>query len=138
MLGQSGMKINNRGRAFPSLVIGAALMLGATGVSAGEPPADRVLQSDRYTSERGKTLGQRYQGTLKSLNAKVYHCMPWVDVKSEGIGFYKPKHLDGDTRYLSLNVVVDQHPSPEFSRLAVQDRVSSMVFRYLPHLPRSM
>src|SRR5439155_1506818 len=83
-------------------------------------------------------LGERYQGTLKSLNAKVYHCMPWIDVKTEGIGFYKPKHLDGDTRYLSLNVVVDQHPSPEFSRLAVQDRVSSMFSRYVPHLLRSM
>jgi len=138
MLSQSGMKTKNSGRAFPGLVVAAALVLGATGASAAEAPADRVLQTDRYTSDRGKTLGQRYQGTLKSLNAKVYHCMPWIDVKTEGIGFYKPKHLDGDIRYLSLNVVVDQHPSAEFSRLAVQDRVSSMFSRYVPHLLRSM
>jgi len=132
------MKTRNIGRVFPGLVVAAALMLGASGAAAAEPPADRVLQTDRYTSDRGKLLGQRYQGTLKSLNAKVYHCMPWLDVKTEGIGFYKPKHLDGDIRYLSLNVVVDQHPSPEFSRLTVQDRVSSMFSRYVPHLLRSM
>jgi len=132
------MKTNICGRAFPGLVVAAALIFGAGGASAAEAPADRVLQIDRYTSERGKTLGQRYQGTLKSLNVKVYHCMPWLDVKTEGIGFYKPKHLEGVIRYLSLNVVVDQQPSPEFSRLAVQDRVSSMFSRYVPHLLRSL
>ena len=138
MLRHSTMKTNQRGRAFPGLVVVLALMLGAGSASAAEAPADRVLQPDRYTSDRGKTLGQRYQGSLKSLNAKVYHCMPWLDVKTEGIGFYKPKHLEGDIRYLSLNVVVDQQPSPEFSRLSVQDRVSSMFSRYVPHLLRSM
>jgi hypothetical protein len=138
MLSQSGMKTNNYGRAFPGFMFAAALVLGAGSASAAEAPADRVLQADRYTSERGKTLGQRYQGTLKNLNTKLYHCMPWLDVKPEGIGFYKPKHIDGDIRYLSLNVVIDQHPSPEFSRLTVQDRVSSMFSRYVPHLLRAM
>jgi hypothetical protein len=64
--------------------------------------------------------------------------MPWLDVKPEGIGFYKPKHIDGDVRYLSLNVNVDQQPAPEFTRLSVQDRVSSMFSRYVPHLLRAM
>ena len=64
--------------------------------------------------------------------------MPWLDVKKEGIGFYKPKHLDGDVRYLSLNVTVDQQPTPEFTRLSVQERVSAMFSRYVPHLLRSM
>src|SRR5437016_4906467 len=100
MLSQSGMKTNTRGRAFPGLVIAAVLTLGVGGAAAAEPPADRVLEINRYTSDRGKMLGERYQGTLKSLNAKVYHCMPWIDVKTEGIGFYKPKHLDGDGRRL--------------------------------------
>ncbi|PYN15565.1 MAG: hypothetical protein DME05_11280, partial [Candidatus Rokuibacteriota bacterium] len=78
MLSQSGMKTNTRGRAFPGLVVAAVLMLGAGGAAAAEPPADRVLEIGRYTSDRGKMLGQRYQETLKSLNAKVYHCMPWI------------------------------------------------------------
>jgi hypothetical protein len=106
--------------------------------SAAEAPADRVLSPDRYTSDKGRALGQKYQGTLRDLNAKVYTCMPWLDVKTEGIGFYKPKHIDGDVRYLSLNVNVDQQPAPEFTKLSVQDRVSSMFSRYVPHLLRSM
>ncbi len=106
--------------------------------SAAEAPADRVLSPDRYTSDKGRALGQKYQGTLRDLNAKVFTCMPWLDVKTEGIGFYKPKHIDGDVRYLSLNVNVDQQPAPEFTKLSVQDRVSSMFSRYVPHLIRSM
>ena len=112
--------------------------LGAQGALAADPPTDRVLQADRYTSEKGRALAQKYQGTLRDLNAKVYHCMPWLEVKKEGIGFYKPKHVDGDSRYLSLNVTVGQQPSPEFGRLTPQERVSAMFSRYVPHLLRSM
>jgi hypothetical protein len=125
------------GRAIVGLVAAATLSLGLNPVSAAEAP-DRVLQPDKYTSEKGRALGQKYQGTLRDLNAKIYHCMPWLEVKQEGIGFYKPKHLDGDVRYLSINVNVDQQPAPEFTRLSVQDRVSSMFSRYVPHLLRSM
>jgi len=126
------------GRAIVGLAAAATLTLGVNAALAADAPADRVLQPDRYTSDRGRALGQKYQGTLRDLNAKIYHCMPWLDVKPEGIGFYKPKHLDGDIRYLSLNVTVDQQPASEFTRLAVQDRVSSMFSRYVPHLLRSM
>jgi len=121
--------------------VAAAVMvvsLGAQGALAADPPTDRVLQADRYTSEKARALAQKYQGTLRDLNAKVYNCMPWLEVKKEGIGFYKPKHVDGDSRYLSLNVTVDQQPSSEFSRLTAQERVSAMFSRYVPHLLRSM
>src|SRR5262247_1373240 len=88
--------------------VAAAVMVvsfGAQGALAADPPTDRVLQADRYTSEKGRALAQKYQGQLRELNARVYHCMPWLEVKKEGIGFYKPKHIDGgDSRYLSLNV----------------------------------
>jgi hypothetical protein len=120
------------------LAAAATLALGAQSALAADPPTDRVLQTDRYTSEKGRALAQKYQGPLRELNAKVYHCMPWLDVKREGIGFYKPKHLDGDVRYLSLNVTVDQQPAPEFTRLSVQERVSAMFSRYVPHLLRPM
>ena len=125
-------------RSVLGLVAAATLALGAQGALAADPPTDRVLQSDRYTSDKGRALAQKYQGPLRDLNAKVYHCMPWLDVKKEGIGFYKPKHVDGDVRYLSLNVTVDQQPTPEFTRLSVQERVSAMFSRYVPHLLRSM
>ena len=125
-------------RAILGLTAAATLALGANGALAAADPPDRVLQVDRYTSDKGRALGQKFQGPLRDLNAKVYHCMPWLEVKTEGIGFYKPKHLDGDIRYLSLNVTVDQQPAPEFTRLSVQDRVSAMFSRYVPHLLRSM
>src|SRR5262250_4024266 len=126
------------GRAIVGFVAAITLSLAQSPASAADAPADRVLQPDKYTSDKGRALGQKYQGSLRDLNAKVYHCMPWLDVKPEGIGFYKPKHLDGDVRYLSVNVNVDQQPAPEFTRLSVQDRVSSMFSRYVPHLVRSM
>lgn len=121
--------------------VAAAVMVvsfGAQGALAADPPTDRVLQADRYTSEKGRGLAQKYQGQLRDLNAKVFHCMPWLEVKKEGIGFYKPKHVDGDNRYLSLNVTVDQQPSPEFGRLTPQERVSAMFSRYVPHLLKTM
>jgi len=125
-------------RAILGLTAAATLALGTNSALAADPPSDRVLQIDRYTSDKGRALGQKFQGPLRDLNAKVYHCMPWLDVKNEGIGFYKPKHIDGDVRYLSLNVIVDQQPAPEFTRLSVQERVSAMFSRYVPHLLRSM
>src|SRR5881296_4186688 len=126
------------GRAIVGLAAAATLTLALNPASAAEAPADRVLQPDKYTSDRGRALGQKHQGALRDLNAKIYHCMPWLEVKPEGIGFYKPKHIDGDVRYLSLNVIVDQQPAPEFTRLSVQERVSAMFSRYVPHLLRSM
>jgi hypothetical protein len=125
-------------RMILGLAAAATLTVGAQAAVAADPPTDRVLQSDRYTSEKARTLAQKYQGPLRDLNAKVYNCMPWIEVKKEGIGFYKPKHVDGDVRYLSLNVAVDQRPSPEFAKLSVQERVSAMFSRYVPHLVRSM
>jgi hypothetical protein len=132
------MKNTKLGRAIVGLAAAATLTFLVNPASAAEAPADRVLQPDRYTSDKGRALGHKYQGALRDLNAKVYQCMPWLDVKPEGIGFYKPKHIDGDVRYLSLNVNVDQQPAPEFTRLSVQDRVSSMFSRYVPHLLRAM
>jgi hypothetical protein len=132
------MKNTMLGRAIVGVAAAATLTFLVNPASAAEAPTDRVLQPDRYTSDKGRALGQKYQGSLRDLNAKVYHCMPWLDVKPEGIGFYKPKHIEGDVRYLSLNVNVDQQPAPEFVRLSVQDRVSSMFSRYVPHLLRSM
>jgi hypothetical protein len=132
------MKNSKLGRAIVGMAAAATLTFLVNPASAAEAPADRVLSPDRYTSDKGRALGQKYQGTLRDLNAKVFTCMPWLDVKTEGIGFYKPKHIDGDVRYLSLNVNVDQQPAPEFTKLSVQDRVSSMFSRYVPHLLRSM
>jgi len=78
------------GHAIVGFVAAITLTLAQSPASAADAPADRVLQPDKYTSDKGRALGQKYQGALRDLNAKVYHCMPWLDVKPEGIGFYKP------------------------------------------------
>ena len=121
-----------------SVLVAALLGLPAPAASAAEPQADRVLPLDRYTSDKGRTLAQRYDAILKKLNAGIFNCMPWLDVKKEGIGFYKPKHLASDARYLSLNVDVDQQPNATFVAQPIEGRASAMFSRYVPPLLRAM
>ena len=126
------------GRALASLAAAATLTLSGSTASAADAPADRVLQPDRYTSDRGRALGQKHQGALRDLNAKIYHCMPWVEVQKQSIGFFKPKNATQDDRYLSVRIFVEQEPSPQFASLAVEERASSMFSRYVGPLLRRM
>lgn len=102
------------------------------------PSEDRILPPEQYTSDKARQLGRTHARALGDLNAEVYHCMPWLDVKKDGIGFFKPKHLQGDIRYLSLNVLIDQEPSAQFSRLTPQERNAAMFSRYVGPLLRRM
>ena len=118
----------------------AFVTLVATGtVPAVAAPSDEsVLPPEQHTSEKARRLATTYNGALRELSAKVYHCMPWVEVKRNGIGFYKPKHLEGDTRYLSINLYIDQQPSPEFAAFSVEERSSRMFSRYVGPMLRRM
>ena len=128
-----------RVRLGAALAIAGLLASGvALGLAHAASPDDRILPAEKHTSDKGRALARKYQRALAELNAEVYHCMPWLDVRHEGIGFYKPRHLQGDVRYLSLNVEVDQQPSAEFSALPVHDRASRMFSRYVPALLRRM
>ncbi|HEX2441667.1 MAG TPA: hypothetical protein VHT71_25375 [Methylomirabilota bacterium] len=101
------------------------------------PSDESVLSPEQHTSEKGRRLATTYVGALRDMSAKIYHCMPWVEVKRNGIGFYKPKHLEGDVRYLSVNLYIDQQPSPEFAAFTVEERASRMFSRYVgPMLKR--
>jgi len=123
-----------RGLAAVSLVT-----LALTGLpEAWAAPSDEsVLPAEQHTSEKGRKLASAYGPALRDMSAKIYHCMPWVEVKRNGIGFYKPKHLDGDVRYLSVNLYIDQQPSPEFAAFTVEERSSRMFSRYVgPMLKR--
>jgi hypothetical protein len=92
---------------------------------------------EQHTSDKGRRLATTYVGAMRDLSTKVYHCMPWVEVKRNGIGFYKPKHLEGDYRYLSINLYIDQQPSPEFAAFTIEERASRMFSRYVgPMLKR--
>jgi hypothetical protein len=112
--------------------------LALTGAPAMAAPSDEsVLPAEQHTSEKGRRLASQYGGAMRDLSARIYHCMPWVEVKKNGIGFYKPKHLDGDTRYLSVNLYIDQQPSPEFASYTIEERASRMFSRYVgPMLKR--
>src|SRR2546430_14463828 len=119
-------------------VVLLALAVAAPPPAPAAPSDDSVLPPEQHTSEKGKRLAARYTPALREMSAKIYHCMPWVEVKRNGIGFYKPKHLEGDVRYLSINLYIDQQPSPEFAAFSIEERGSRMFSRYVGPMVRRM
>ncbi len=115
----------------------AVLLLSVAAVEAA-PAEDRILALDRYTSDKGRTLGATYGATLRQINASIYHCMPWLEVPREGLGFYKPRDAARDDRYLSLRVYIEQEPSTQFTAMPVEQRASSMFSRYVGPLLRRL
>jgi hypothetical protein len=114
-----------------------AFTLAGSWPAAAASSDESVLPPEQHTSEKGRRLATAYGGALRDTSAKIYHCMPWVQVKPNGIGFYKPKHIEGDYRYLSVNLYVDQQPSPEFAAFKIEERASRMFSRYVgPMLKR--
>jgi hypothetical protein len=120
------------------LTVSLAVILGAPAASVAAPSEDRVLSVESYTSEKGKALARAHANALRDLNAQIYHCMPWVEVQKQSIGFFKPKNATQDDRYLSIRIFVEQEPSPQFAGLAVEERASSMFSRYVGPLIRRM
>ena len=116
------------------MLIGLALTVPA----AAAPSDESVLPVEQHTSEKGKRLAAKYAPALRELSAKIYHCMPWVEAKRNSIGFYRPKQLDGDPRYLSVNLYIDQQPSPEFAAYSIEERSSRMFSRYVGPMVRRM
>lgn len=122
-----------------SIALALSVLTTLGPVSAAAAPADdRVLAVDSYTSEKGRALARTHAKALNDLNAQIYHCMPWVEVQKQSIGFFKPKNATQDDRYLSIRIFVEQEPSPQFAGLAVEERVSSMFSRYVGPLVRRM
>lgn len=109
-----------------------------TGGAGAAPPEDRILQPDQHSTEKARSLATRYLNALRELNAGIYHCVPWVEVGRESIGFFRPKHLSADDRYLSLRIYVDQDPSPQFAALRFEERAAAMFSRYVGGMLRRM
>jgi hypothetical protein len=124
-----------RGLAAVALV---AFALTGTPTASAAPSDASVLPPEQHTSDKGRRLATKYVDALHEMSAKIYHCIPWVEVKRNGIGFYKPKHLDGDVRYLSVNLYIDQQPSPEFAAFSVEERASRMFSRYVGTMLKRM
>jgi len=97
-----------------------------------------ILPTDQYTSEKAKRLATTHAEVLRDLNTTIYHCLPWLEVYRGSIGFFKPKHLSVDDRYLSVRTFVEQEPSADFARLGADQRASAMFSRYVGHLLRRM
>src|SRR2546422_712843 len=102
MLRHSTMKTNQRGRAFPGLVVVLALMLGAGSASAAEAPADRVLQPDRYTSDRfNEPLVEGFTVIVSWLKIEPAAGQPPV---FETAATFLPKSLAGDYLRGRINI----------------------------------
>lgn len=124
--------------SFTRLVAGALVVLGASAPAVAAPPEDRILTADQYTTPKARTLASVHGSALRELNAVVYHCMPWVEVQKGSIGFFRPKDLPGDPRYLSIRIYIDQDPSPAFAKLSPAERATAMFSRYTGALLRRM
>jgi hypothetical protein len=115
------------------VLVGAAALLlaladAAAAISASE---DRILPAQEYTTEKARQLAAKHAAALRALNESVYHCLPWLEVRKHSIGFFRPKGMTHDERYLSMRVYIEQDPSPAFARLNLEDRAAAMFSRYV-------
>jgi hypothetical protein len=124
------------GRSLVAAVLALAVFTG--GVAVAAPPSDRVLPADQYTTEKGRRLAAAHGRALQELNAGIYHCWPWVEIQKASIGFYKPKHVQQDDRYLSIRIYIEQDPSAAFSKLPFEQRAAAMFSRYVGPLLKRM
>jgi hypothetical protein len=83
-------------------------------------------------------LAATYQVQLVQFSDHVYHCLPWLGVRKDGIGFRKPKGAESDDRYLSVWISIDQSDDGQFARLPLEHRVSAMFSRYGVDMLRRM
>lgn len=123
-------------RALVLAVLLAAMGAGGTALAASSE--DRILPWEQYTTDKGRTLARTHARALRELGEDVYHCLPWLETQKASIGFFRPKHLAQDDRYLSLRVFIEQDPSPQFASLTMQQRASAMYSRYVGVLLRKM
>ena len=123
-------------RALTATLVLACLLLARE--AAATPPEDRLLPIDQHASDKARALATAHGQALRELNTWIFHCMPWVELQKHSIGFFKPKHLTVDDRYLALRIYIEQDPSADFARLRIEERASAMFSRYVGPLLRRM
>lgn len=126
----------------PYRLLAAVFLATATVSVAGSPALAQstgsIVPIDQYTSEKARGLAGAHAAELKTLDAWVYHCVPWVDVRPGSVGFFKPKDAPRDDRYLAIRIYVEQDPSEQFARLTLEQQASAMFSRYSGPLLRRM
>jgi hypothetical protein len=120
------------------LLIIAGLLVTAAGRALAAAADDGILPLDQYTSDKARRLATTHAKALGDLSAGVYHCLPWLEVQRQSIGFFRPKGATQDDRYLSMRVYIEQDPSSQFAHLAIEERASAMFSRYVGPLLRRM
>ena len=116
----------------------AALLLLASAGPALAGPQDGLIPLAEYSTAKARALAIAHQAELLKLSAHIYHCLPWLGVVKNGIGFPHPKGAEGDDRYLSVWVNIDQTEDARFGALPLSRRASAMFSRYGMYLLKRM
>jgi hypothetical protein len=120
------------------VVLAAALVLGSAASSLARPE-DAITPVEQYTTAKARNLAVTYKAELLEFSDNIYHCLPWLDVLKNGIGFRQPKDAEFDDRYLSLWIAIDQaDDGGRFAELPLARRVSAMFSRYGVDMLRRM
>jgi len=113
------------------------LLLGSAAPSSALPE-DAITPVEQYSTAKAKTLAVAYRPQLLEFSEHIYHCLPWVGVLKNGIGFRQPKDAESDDRYLSVWISIDQNDDGGFGKLPRERRVSAMFSRYGVDMLRRM
>src|SRR5712692_10936194 len=93
-----------------------ALLLGSAASSAALPE-DAITPVEQYSTAKARNLAVAYRTQLLQFSEHIYHCLPWVGVLKNGIGFRQPKDAESDDRYLSVWISIDQNDDGGFGKL---------------------
>ena len=118
-------------------VFAAALFLGraAPGIAL---PEDGITPVEQYSTAKAKSLAITHRAQLLQFSDDVYHCLPWLGVVKDGIGFRQPRGAETDDRYLSVWISIDQTDDGQFGRVPLERRASAMFSRYGVDMLRRM
>ena len=119
-------------------LLGAVLMLGSAVAAKAAGPEEVIIPLGEYSTVKGRNLAEAHKTELIKLSEHIYHCLPWLAVVKNGIGFPHPNEAKADDRYLSVWVAIDQAEDPRFAAFTLPQRVSAMFSRYGVDLLRRM
>lgn len=111
-------------------ILGGVLVVGLAGGTHAVPLEEAIIPLEQYTSDKARALATTYKVQLRQIHENVSHCLPWLDIGRHGLGFRAPRGAQGDDRYLSIWVWVEQQITPQFAAMPLAQRASAMFSRY--------
>jgi hypothetical protein len=119
-------------------IVAVALLFGCAASATAAGFQDGIIPLGEYSTPKARGLAEAHKAELARLAEHIYHCLPWLVVAKNGIGFPHPNDAAGDDRYLSVWVNIDQAEDPRFGTLTMPQRVSAMFSRYGVDLMKRM